>query len=70
MKKNPKFKGAIEGQIEFREGEAPELATQPENTLSWKKLRNDCNARITELFYLQLNPLNETLNWKYSKRKL
>ena len=41
---------------------APELATETENTLSLKKLRNDCTAGITELFDPQLNPLTEASN--------
>ena len=41
---------------------APELATATENTLSWKKLRSDCNAGIMELFDPQLNPLTEASN--------
>ena len=41
---------------------ATELATETENTLSLKKLRNDCNAGITELFDPQLNPLIEASN--------
>ena len=49
--------------IEFGQGGgAPELATETENTLSLKKLRNDCNAGITELFDPQLNPLTEASN--------
>ena len=45
-----------------RRGGANELATETENTLSLKKLRNDCNAGITELFDPQLNPLIEASN--------
>ena len=63
------FKGRSKGELNLG-GVAPELANQTENTRSRKKLRNDCNAGITELFDPQLRPLTEASNWKYLTRKL
>ena len=40
----------------------PSVATQSENNLKQKKLRNGCSAGITELLDQQLNPLTEASN--------